>query len=142
MVRDWQLLHNVGYRLANSATGRTGRSDSEFRATRDQSAGERGGAAPAAPADQPKPVTGNAVERDASACSSGSSGRAGRTADAPPVRLGLSVATAESCTGGMLAALLTDIEGAGHGFDRGFVTYTKELQARTARHFTKGSRPE
>jgi len=35
------------------------------------------------------------------------------------------VATAESCTGGMLAALLTDIEGAGHGFDRGFVTYSK-----------------
>jgi nicotinamide-nucleotide amidase len=38
----------------------------------------------------------------------------------------LKVATAESCTGGMLAALLTDIEGAGHGFDRGFVTYTKD----------------
>lgn len=38
----------------------------------------------------------------------------------------LTVATAESCTGGMLAALLTDIEGAGHGFDRGFITYTKE----------------
>ena len=38
------------------------------------------------------------------------------------------VATAESCTGGMLAALLTDIEGAGHGFDRGFVTYTKEAK--------------
>ena len=37
----------------------------------------------------------------------------------------LTVATAESCTGGMLAALLTDIEGAGHGFDRGFVTYSK-----------------
>lgn len=37
---------------------------------------------------------------------------------------GLTIATAESCTGGMLAALLTDIEGAGHGFDRGFVTYT------------------
>ena len=36
------------------------------------------------------------------------------------------VATAESCTGGMLAALLTDIEGAGHGVDRGFVTYSKE----------------
>ena len=35
----------------------------------------------------------------------------------------LKVATAESCTGGMLAALLTDIDGAGHGFDRGFVTY-------------------
>jgi nicotinamide-nucleotide amidase len=39
------------------------------------------------------------------------------------------VATAESCTGGMLAALLTDIEGTGHGFDRGFVTYTKEAKA-------------
>jgi nicotinamide-nucleotide amidase len=26
----------------------------------------------------------------------------------------------------MLAALLTDIEGAGHGFDRGFVTYTEQ----------------
>jgi len=39
---------------------------------------------------------------------------------------GLTVATAESCTGGMLAALLTDIEGAGHGFDRGFVTYSKK----------------
>ncbi len=38
----------------------------------------------------------------------------------------LTVATAESCTGGMLAALLTDIEGAGHGFERGFITYTKE----------------
>src|SRR5205085_10446550 len=38
----------------------------------------------------------------------------------------LTIATAESCTGGMLAALLTDIQGAGHGFDRGFVTYTKE----------------
>jgi nicotinamide-nucleotide amidase len=42
---------------------------------------------------------------------------------------GLTVATAESCTGGMLAALLTDIEGAGRAFDRGFVTYTKESKA-------------
>jgi nicotinamide-nucleotide amidase len=41
----------------------------------------------------------------------------------------LTVATAESCTGGMLAALLTDIEGAGHGFERGFVTYTKEAKS-------------
>ena len=41
----------------------------------------------------------------------------------------LKVATAESCTGGMLAALLTDIEGAGHGFERGFVTYTKEAKS-------------
>ena len=38
----------------------------------------------------------------------------------------LTIATAESCTGGMLAALLTDIEGAGHAFDRGFVTYSKQ----------------
>ena len=41
----------------------------------------------------------------------------------------LTVATAESCTGGMLAALLTDIEGAGHGFDRGFVVYTKQSKS-------------
>ena len=40
----------------------------------------------------------------------------------------LTVATAESCTGGMLAALLTDIEGAGHGFERGFVAYTKQAK--------------
>jgi nicotinamide-nucleotide amidase len=42
---------------------------------------------------------------------------------------GLKVATAESCTGGMAAALLTDIEGCGHGFDRGFVTYSKEAKS-------------
>lgn len=42
------------------------------------------------------------------------------------MRSKLTVATAESCTGGMLTALLTDIDGAGRGFDRGFVTYTKE----------------
>jgi nicotinamide-nucleotide amidase len=40
----------------------------------------------------------------------------------------LVVATAESCTGGMLASLLTDIEGCGHGFDRGFVTYSREAK--------------
>lgn len=41
----------------------------------------------------------------------------------------LKVATAESCTGGMLAALLTDIEGASHGFERGFVTYSEESKS-------------
>ena len=41
----------------------------------------------------------------------------------------LTIATAESCTGGMFAALLTDIEGVGHGFERGFVTYSKESKA-------------
>jgi nicotinamide-nucleotide amidase len=38
------------------------------------------------------------------------------------------LATAESCTGGLLASLLTDVEGCGHCFDRGFVTYTKEAK--------------
>ena len=38
--------------------------------------------------------------------------------------LNATIATAESCTGGLLASLLTDIEGCGHGFDRGFVTYS------------------
>ncbi len=40
----------------------------------------------------------------------------------------LTVATAESCTGGLLASLLTDIEGCGHGFDRGLVTYSGEAK--------------
>ena len=38
---------------------------------------------------------------------------------------GLTVATAESCTGGMLASLLTDVQGVAHAFDRGFVTYSE-----------------
>lgn len=33
-------------------------------------------------------------------------------------------ATAESCTGGLVAALLTEIAGSSAVFDRGFVTYT------------------
>ncbi|MBK5945954.1 damage-inducible protein CinA [Rhodobacter veldkampii DSM 11550] len=37
---------------------------------------------------------------------------------------GLRIATAESCTGGMIAAALTDPPGASHVFDRGFVTYS------------------
>lgn len=37
---------------------------------------------------------------------------------------GLTIATAESCTGGMIAASLTDVRGSSFVFDRGFVTYS------------------
>ena len=40
----------------------------------------------------------------------------------------LKLATAESCTGGLLAALLTDVEGRGHVFERGFVVYSKQAK--------------
>lgn len=40
----------------------------------------------------------------------------------------LRVTTAESCTAGLLAAVMTNVEGCGHVFDRGFVTY--ELRAK------------
>jgi nicotinamide-nucleotide amidase len=38
---------------------------------------------------------------------------------------GLTVATVESCTGGLIASVLTDVEGCGHAFERGFVTYSE-----------------
>ncbi len=37
---------------------------------------------------------------------------------------GLTIATAESCTGGLLAKCLTDISGSSEYFERGWVTYT------------------
>jgi nicotinamide-nucleotide amidase len=40
----------------------------------------------------------------------------------------LSIVTAESCTGGALAALLTDVEGLSHVLDRGYVVYTDEAK--------------
>jgi nicotinamide-nucleotide amidase len=36
----------------------------------------------------------------------------------------VTIATAESCTGGMVAAALTDIAGSSDVFDRGFITYS------------------
>ena len=40
----------------------------------------------------------------------------------------LTLASAESCTGGMLASMLTDVQGVAHAFERGFVTYTNEAK--------------
>src|SRR5580700_12181616 len=42
---------------------------------------------------------------------------------------GLRVATAESCTGGLVAGALTDIAGSSDVVDRGFVTYSNEAKA-------------
>ena len=61
-------------------------------------------------------------------------------ADAPLQRLaadvlaacrgkGLKLATAESCTGGMVAAALTDIAGSSDVLERGFVTYSNEAKS-------------
>jgi len=41
---------------------------------------------------------------------------------------GRRVATAESCTGGLIAALLTEIAGSSDVFERGFVTYSNEAK--------------
>lgn len=41
---------------------------------------------------------------------------------------GLKIATAESCTGGLLASVLTDVEGCSHAFERGFVVYTEDAK--------------
>lgn len=42
--------------------------------------------------------------------------------------LGLKIATAESCTGGLVAGLLTEIAGSSAVVDRGFVTYSNEAK--------------
>jgi nicotinamide-nucleotide amidase len=41
---------------------------------------------------------------------------------------GLKIATAESCTGGLVAALLTEISGSSSVMERGFVTYSNEAK--------------
>jgi nicotinamide-nucleotide amidase len=41
---------------------------------------------------------------------------------------GMKIATAESCTGGLVAAALTEIAGASDVFERGFVTYSNDAK--------------
>lgn len=50
---------------------------------------------------------------------------------------GLLLAAAESCTGGMVAAAITDVPGSSAVLDRGFVTYSNEAKAEML-----GVRPE
>jgi nicotinamide-nucleotide amidase len=50
---------------------------------------------------------------------------------------GLTIATAESCTGGMVAVALTDVAGSSDVFDRGFVTYSNAAKVEML-----GIRPE
>ncbi|ALK09695.1 Nicotinamide-nucleotide amidohydrolase PncC [Blastochloris viridis] len=42
---------------------------------------------------------------------------------------GLTVATAESCTGGLVVAALTDIAGSSAVVDRGFITYSNDAKS-------------
>jgi nicotinamide-nucleotide amidase len=44
-------------------------------------------------------------------------------------RRGWMIATAESCTGGLIAATLTEIAGSSDVVDRGFVTYSNEAKS-------------
>ena len=43
-------------------------------------------------------------------------------------RAGLTIATAESCTGGLIAGCLTEIPGASDVVERGFLTYSNEAK--------------
>lgn len=38
------------------------------------------------------------------------------------------LATAESCTGGWVGKIITDVPGSSHWYDRGFITYTNEAK--------------
>ena len=44
------------------------------------------------------------------------------------IRKGVMIATAESCTAGMISAAITDAAGSSEIFDRGFVTYTNNAK--------------
>ena len=46
------------------------------------------------------------------------------------VARGWMLATAESCTGGLIAAACTDLSGSSNWFDRGFVTYSNDAKTR------------
>jgi nicotinamide-nucleotide amidase len=41
---------------------------------------------------------------------------------------GIALVAAESCTGGLLSSLLTDLKGVSHVFERGFVVYSKDAK--------------
>ncbi|WP_266076219.1 CinA family protein [Haladaptatus caseinilyticus] len=41
---------------------------------------------------------------------------------------GTTIATAESCTGGLIGSLLTDVPGSSDYFDRGFITYSYDAK--------------
>ena len=43
-------------------------------------------------------------------------------------KAGVTITTAESCTGGMVSAALTDIAGSSAVFERGFVTYSNQAK--------------
>ena len=45
----------------------------------------------------------------------------------------LTLATAESCTGGLIVLLLTDVSGNSHAFERGIVVYTESAKTRMLR---------
>ena len=50
---------------------------------------------------------------------------------------GARIATAESCTGGLIGAALTDVAGSSDVFDRGFITYSNDAKVEML-----GVRPE
>jgi len=44
------------------------------------------------------------------------------------LKSGVSLSTAESCTGGLIAGAMTDVAGSSAWFDRGFVTYSNDAK--------------